>query len=412
VESEKMVKPTVNIAFVLHMHQPIYNLHGSVLNSEVAKNVFDQTMHPYTFPLEVLEKHENVKVTFNFTGSLIEQLSDLANAKYDSRLNGIWQRYRDLKRKGKVEFTGCGYFHPIFPLIKDDDARKQIEAHLEIYERTFGEKPVGFWPPELAFSENMIPLLDNIGFKWVIVDEPHVSSIDGKQKWYELLYRPHFVEHDEHRLTAVVRDRELSIAQQSGYDPIWLMNQIQLKLQRIKQNEEDLLFIIATDGENGWFRHSGEKAGFWGWFFEPLIEKLNSDANFSFIKLTTISEYLSDHPPKEVVKVSAGSWNVPDVPDDGRFLKWTQGKLRKEYWDEIDRTRNRIKNFEETTSKLGSSIPFNVKRGLEEAWRWLLLAEGSDNFYWGNSEWLERVRFCCKQASQKIDEISKIVMPP
>jgi alpha-amylase/alpha-mannosidase (GH57 family) len=92
-----VVKPTLNIAIILHMHQPRYNLTGKASTSRVAKEVFRQTMHPYTFPPEALGDHEEAMVTFNFTGSLIEQINELISTHFDPGFDGIWERYRFLK---------------------------------------------------------------------------------------------------------------------------------------------------------------------------------------------------------------------------------------------------------------------------------------------------------------------------
>jgi alpha-amylase/alpha-mannosidase (GH57 family) len=398
-----VVKPTLNIALILHMHQPRYNITGNTLHSSVAKEVFKQTMHPYTFPPEVLRDHEEATVTFNFTGSLIEQINELISTHFDAGFDGIWERYRFLKEVGRSEYTGCGYFHPIFPLLPEADRRKQIEKHLDIYRETLGGRPVGFWPPELGFSSDLIPLLDDMGFKWTIVDEPHLINANRDKAWYNLLYEPHYVEYNGHRIAVVARDRGISIAQQSGYDPGWLRNEIHRKLNT-KGDGKDRLLVIATDGENGWFRHSGERAGFWGWFFDPLLHKLTQDPTFDGIQLTTVQEYLETHPPEDVVRVEAGTWHF-DGANAGGFLKWTDGQPKTECWREIEETSTLVTHLEDEMKDQYVSCQTEVKEDLEAAWRWLLMAETSCNFYWGTDEWLEKSRICCANAKKQAKAI-------
>ncbi len=408
LEAKLLVKSTLNIAIILHMHQPIYSFTGKILDSEIAREVFVQTMHPYTFPPEAIAKYDGARVTINFTGTLIEQINDLEAADFDPRLEGIWSKYLRVKDAGKVEFTGCGYFHPILPLIPETDRKKQIEMHLKIYEETFGGKPAGFWPPEVAFSSDLVPLLADMGFQWTIVDEPHVTNANKDKDWRKLLYYPHFVERDGRRITVVVRDRGISIAQQSGYDPQWLMNEVQSKLKgMLKTGGEDLLLVVATDGENGWFRHSGDKAGFWGWFFMPLLEKIASDPRFGFVKLTTVQDYLKAHPPEDTVNVESGSWNVQGMSDDGRFLKWIGDAPRKQRWEQIARTNEYLRNLGDRINRSNLDSP-KVKQSLREAWKWLLTAESSDYFYWGIEEWLSKCSFCCEKAIQKAKEIERL----
>ena len=400
-----MNEPTLHLAVVLHMHQPKYNLTGPSHKSKIARDVFNQTIHPYTYPSEVIKRYRNARITFNYTGSLVEQLNELMSVNFDPRLKGLWDKFNEVKELGRADFTGCGYFHPIFPLIPEEDGRKQIEMHLEMYKDVFNGRPGGFWPPELAFGMKMIPLLKEVGFKWTIIDEPHVINLNRDKDRHELLYHPHYAEYGGNSIIVIPRDRSISNAQQSGYDPSWLRNEIEHRIQ--PYNDGDMLLTVATDGENGWFRHSGENAGFWGWFFEPLLRLLNRDSDFQFIKLTTIDEYLKDHPPEDAIVVEDGSWNVPGTFDDGRFLKWTEGKQREEVWTDIHETNRLIHEADKKIENLGKTCLPSLRRTLKQAWRWLLMAEGSDYFWWGIEEWLNRSKFCCTKAKEKANQILK-----
>jgi len=398
-----MGEPTLYLAIVLHMHQPRYNLAGPTQESETARDVFNQTIHPYTYPAEVIRRYEKARVTINFTGSLIEQLDELAAVGFDPRLKGLWNRYREAGRLRRADFTGCGYFHPIFPLLPRHDQEKQVEMHLETFETTFGGRPNGFWPPELAFSMKLIPLLEEKGFKWTIADEPHVINGNKGKKRHELLYHPHYVEYEGHTIVVIPRDRGISNAQQSGYNPLWLRDEVKNRIQ--PNNDGTMLLTVATDGENGWFRHAGENAGFWGWFFEPLVYLLNNDPSFQFIKLTTIDEYLEEHPPEDTINVEDGSWNVPGAPDDGRFLKWTEGKQREDTWNDILRTSGLVHEADKRIRDMGQARPPRLTDALRQAWRWLLMAEASDDFWWGGEDWLNRSKICCSKAREKASEI-------
>jgi alpha-amylase/alpha-mannosidase (GH57 family) len=401
----KMTKETLYFALVLHMHQPRYNFNGPTHESEMARDVFGQTLHPYTYPSDALKKDEIARITLNFTGSLIEQLNELANVGFDPRLDDLWKKYKQMDKLGRVEFTGCGYFHPIFPLIPEADQLKQIEEHLSLFKQTFETRPDGFWLPELAFSPKVIPSLVKSGIKWVIVDGPHVVNSNKERNRYQLLYKPHFVEYSGYRIIVVPRDRMISIAQQSGYNPVWLKQEIEREIE--PNNDGEFLLTVATDGENGWFRHSGENAGFWGWFFEPLLYLLKKDPDFQFIKLTTISEYLEQHPPRDTVTVEDGSWNVPDTLDDGRFLKWTGGEERQKTWTRVLEASESIHKTEARIREKGS-CPKEAESTLEQAWRWLLMAESSDDFWWGSKDWLDRSIVCSLKAKEKINETLKL----
>ena len=399
-------KQPLYFALALHMHQPLYNLNGPAYESDVARDVFGQTLHPYTYPAEALRKEEAARVSLNFTGSLIEQMNELASVGFDSRLNGLWDKYKEANALGRADFTGCGYFHPIFPLIPEEDRLKQIEEHLSLYERTFGRRPEGFWLPELAFSPKVIPALVKNGIKWTIIDGPHIVNVNKDKNVFQLLYKPHFAEYDGHRITVVPRDRMISIAQQSGYNPVWLKHEVEREIE--PNNDGEFLLTVATDGENGWFRHSGENAGFWGWFFEPLLYLLKRDPDFQFIRLTTISEYLAEHPPKDTVAVEDGSWNVPDTFDDGRFLKWTGGDERQRTWTRVLEASKAIRQVEEKIAAAKVDCLQEAKDALNKAWRWLLMAEASDDFWWGSKDWLDRSVVCSLKSREKVNEVLRL----
>lgn len=388
------------------MHQPRYNLAGPTYESDMARDVFGQTIHPYTFPAEIVNSHENARINLNFTGTLIEQINELQSVGFDSRLNGLWERYRETIKLRRAVFTGCGYFHPIFPLLPEEDCIRQIEADIKLFEKTFNEKPTGFWLPEMAFSMKVVPALANMGIKWTIVDGPHVTNISKEKNWYQLQYKPHYVEHEGKRIIVIPRDRNISIAQQSGYNPMWLKEQIDSRIE--PHNDGDFLLTVATDGENGWFRHQGENAGFWGWFFEPLLYLLQNDAKFDFVRLVTIDEYLKDHQPEDTVTVEDGSWNVPDVPDDGRFLKWTGGENRQKIWNHILESSRTLHEVEEKVRAQGEKCLVEANSLIDLAWDWLLLAESSDNFWWGSQDWLNRSLKSSMKVREKTNEISRL----
>jgi alpha-amylase/alpha-mannosidase (GH57 family) len=333
-------------------------------------------------------------------------MNELASVGFDSRLNGLWDRYKETRTLGRAEFTGCGYFHPIFPLIPEADRLKQVEKHLSLFERTFGTRPEGFWLPELAFSPKVIPVLAKNGVKWTIVDGPHIINANKNENPYQLLYKPHFAEYDGQRIIVIPRDRMISIAQQSGYNPVWLSHEIERGIEA--NNDGEFLLTVATDGENGWFRHSGENAGFWGWFFEPLLYLLKKDPDFQFIKLTTITEYLAEHPPKDTVNVEDGSWNVPDTFDDGRFLKWTGGEERQRTWARVLEASGSLHETEQKIAAGRVNCPPEANDALDQAWRWLLMAEASDDFWWGSKDWLDRSVVCSLKAREKINEVSRL----
>jgi hypothetical protein len=69
----------------------------------------------------------------------------------------------------------------------------------------------------------LIPLLKRLGYRYVLVDSEHVEAL-SPMRWEELRYRPHVARYDGKEIVVVVRDRDLSYAQESGTDHGWFMH--------------------------------------------------------------------------------------------------------------------------------------------------------------------------------------------
>ena len=99
-----------------------------------------------------------------------------------------------------------GFFHPIFPLIPVADWEEQLRTGRELMREVFGRAPRGFWPPEMAFSMEMIPALAKAGYDYVVVDGVHVHPADGVSD----VFRPYIACHDGVCITVVpARSRRL-----------------------------------------------------------------------------------------------------------------------------------------------------------------------------------------------------------
>jgi len=57
---------------------------------------------------------------------------------------------------------------------------------------------------------------------------------------------------------------------------------------------------------------------------------------------------------------------------------------------------------------LGKNCPLEAVGTLQQAWRWLLMAEASDSFWWGSEDWLNRSVICSIKAREKVKEVSRL----
>lgn len=113
-----------------------------------------------------LLEHPDAKVTININGVLAELLA--ANGEIDV-IDGL----KELLRRGQIELTASAKFHPLLPMLPDDEIIRQIELNTETHQKFFGDlyQPKGFFPPEMAFSKHVAEVVARQGYQWIIVDE-------------------------------------------------------------------------------------------------------------------------------------------------------------------------------------------------------------------------------------------------
>jgi len=80
---------------------------------------------------------------------------------------------KNLAEKGQIEFTGSAMYHPILPLIPQEEVVRQIQLNTGVNRKYFGDvyHPQGFFPPEMCYSQEVAKTVAGMGFRWIIVDE-------------------------------------------------------------------------------------------------------------------------------------------------------------------------------------------------------------------------------------------------
>jgi predicted glycosyl hydrolase (DUF1957 family) len=161
-----------------------------------------------------------------------------------------------------IELLGTGYYHPVLPLIPPPDWIEQLERWQGIGAHLLARSGfAGFWPPEMGFTMELIPLLKRLGYHYVLVDSEHVEPIT-QMGWDEVRYRPHLARFGNDEIVVVVRDGELSNAHEAGIDADWFLGEVTARTQHC---DYPALVTTCTDGENGgWFRNTSPHGNFWG----------------------------------------------------------------------------------------------------------------------------------------------------
>ena len=371
---------TIHHALVLNLHQPAGNLEHLLTEREwEAKEI----LYAYDRIPRSLWTYEDVgRIHLSLSGTLLETLS---SPEFQDRVYGtvdcgslLWH----LQNQSIIEILGTGYYHPVFPLIPEADREEHLSRWQSMARHLFWRENFhGFWPPEMGFSMELIPLLRRHGFRYVIVDSEHVEPVTP-MRWEESRYRPHVARHGDDEIVVIVRDRDLSDAQEAGMEFDWFESEV---AERTKWCDFEPLVTTCTDGENGgWFRNTTEGSNFWSCFYRELMENARSGGA---IRPTFITDYIDRYGVHGEVIIKEGAWNTGW--HHGRdFMQWTGSQAQKDALARVQEVSAAFHAAHANAIKAEQHDP-DLWRHLAEAhWR-LLRAETSCNFYWGE-DWVHR----------------------
>lgn len=374
---------TIYHALVLNFHQPAGNLEELLINKpwETQQILYALDRMPRT-----LWAYEDVaRVHLSLSGTLLETLAD---PKFQQLVYGyvdcgslLWQ----LQNNSIFNILGTGYYHPVLPLIPKADHEEHLRRWRGIAEHKFGRSNFeGFWPPEMSFSMELIPLIKRMGFQYVLVDSDNVVAVTA-MTWGELRYRPHIAKYGNDEIIVIVRDRELSNAQESGMNYSWFAHEV---YQRTQDCNFPPLVTTCSDGDNGgWFRNFTEGSNFWSGFYVNLLDVAKE--NQPEVLPTFIHDYIKQHGVHGEVSVNTAAWNT-GWHDGKDFIQWTGSKAQKDALEKVRLASKKIHNAYAQTN--------NNRSNLEQAMWHLLRAETSCNFYWGEA----RVNHCNQDIEQAL----------
>lgn len=309
--------------------------------------------------------------------------------------------HQELMASGQVELTTTPFFHPILPLLCDKRSARQampgcaLPQHLESYREDavvqlqramayhtelFGRPPVGMWPSEGSVSQEIIPLIADVGIQWIATDEEILSAStngwvgrdgNGYLRHPEMLYRPWRLEEQGRPLQAVFRDHGLSDLIGFQYQRIDAAHAVQDfvgKLEAIgkavePQNQgRPVLVPVILDGENCWEYYPDGGVQFLRTLYRTCADRPS-------LRPVRISDYLHDHPATDRIgQLFAGSWISHN------FAIWIGHEEDNTAWDLLYHTREFLKRMQAE-----GDVPPAV---LAQAWDEIYIAEGSDWYWW------------------------------
>ena len=370
--------------------------------------------------------------------SFTREDTDLILRKQQEYLARIVPLYNHLRDRGQIEIATSPYFHPILPLLVDsstakrgnaeerrewkgvplpdppfrhpEDAVEQVRLAVEAHKVAFGEVPLGMWPPEGAVCPEILPILARHGFRWFATDEAILSrslgvpierDAYGHLEAPYILYQPYAVLQSpisnlQSPLAVIFRDHVLSDrigfvyqsmdGQEAAED---LIHRLQVVYERLNDRSAEpssrasrlsstkslaeghsrrsldnpYLLSIILDGENCWesYPDYGDP------FLHHLYQRLSEETT---IETVTVSDYLERFPPRETIeRLATGSWI------GGNLETWIGEAEQNRAWEVLGRVREELVAWQGATPGAGFDV-------LEDAWRQIYVAEGSDWFWW------------------------------
>jgi hypothetical protein len=379
------------------MHQPPSNIDHLLETDEWAAK---EILFAYDRMPRALWGYEDLaRVNVIMSGTLLETLS---HPDFQRRAYGIvdcgsllWA----LQNTRIFEQLGTAYYHPVLPLIPQNDWDEQIRRWQSMGRHIFARDHfAGFWPPELGFDMKLIPHLVEAGYEYVIVDSEYVDPVDDMD-WHELRYRPHIAEHDGAQIVVVVRDRDLSNAQLAGMDYGWFYHELH---ERTKSCDFPPLVTTATDGDNGgWFRNVHPKGNFWAYFYKEALDEIR--AGNSSMRPTFISDYLRRFGAEGRVEVRRGAWNT-DKHHGWDFHQWMGSQTQRDGMARVHQMSQDLHTlYWEAAAGPDGRDPSLLHLIDEARWR-LLRAQTSCNFYWGEA-WVGRAHVDLDGAAAHLAEV-------
>ncbi len=312
-------------AIGLHFHQPVGNF------SEILERSYSNCYRPF---LELLSKYPDIKMTFHFSGNLLDYLE----SQHPEFLDEVMR----LVIRGQVEIMGGGYYEPIFQAIPKRDRIGQIEMLSDYTEKKFSVRPKGIWIPERVWSSDIIPDLTSCGMKYCILDSNHFTRAGVNQ---DDLYGYFMAKDKDKKIAVFPSDESLRYM-----IPFRFPNETIDYFASIKK--EHPLFIYGDDaekfGEWPWTHEWVYNKGWLNSFFKTLVDSRD------WIETVKFSEYMNTHLPLKEVEIPEASYM--------EMMEWAEGpwtNFLKKY-PESNHMHKRMLYISERINKLTDDSRFDA----------------------------------------------------
>jgi len=318
---------------LLHIYQP------PTQDIEILKKIDKESYKPL---FKMIQEHENAKFCLNINGILVDML-------YEFGLGDTMDLIKDLVKEKKLEIVGTAKFHPILPLIPQKEAEHQIKLNEIVNKREFGKNWIksGFFPPEMAISPEVIKIVKDLGYEWIIMSGIAISS-----EWaYDKIYQ------SPEGLLLFFRDDILSNKISfKEIKPNEFIDSLKNLFNNNNNNKNDVdddnsYIIVAQDGETFGHHIKNYEKDFLG----KVLTKLEKEDEVQTCFISEIKNYFPIE--KKPITPKKSSWSTidTDLKDNEYYPLWKHKKndIHRHYWkivnnlnklielaDSIDKSKN------------------------------------------------------------------------
>lgn len=290
----------IDFVFGLHLYQPPNQ------EPQILERI---TKESYLPVIDLILSHPKAFLVIDLARSAIENLEKQGLGR------SFLEKIKIASALKKISLTNTAAYHPILPLLPKREIKRQVLLNEESYKVLFGDfyqKPEGFFPPEMAFSQKLVSIFEELGYRWLITgDTPFVCryrlnppfNLIPAQKNVAIFLRSDFW------------SNRIASGSLSGKE---FSSNLKKELNEWFGRNRGYL-IVWVDWET--FGHHWPN--FVEKFLAPFFDSLNQEIN-----LCSNSDLLSRYSQREII-IPPGSWSTT-AEDFGKKNYWPLWKNPKE----------------------------------------------------------------------------------
>jgi len=301
----------INFTFGIHNHQPIGNF----------ESIFEEAYQKAYLPfLEVLAKHSTIKVTFHFSGILLEWI-----VKHHPEFISM---VKNLLGTGQIELMTGGYYEPILAMLYDRDGIGQIRKLSEYIKELFDYEPKGMWLAERVWEPHLAKLISEAGVEYTVIDDLPFKSAG---LFEEQLFGYYITEEQGYPLKVFPINEKLRFL-----IPFHPVKEVINYFESEATEKEEKLAVMADDGEKfGIWPGTHELVYRQNWLEEFFSEL---EKNRKWIQTFTFSEHIAQFPPKGRIYLPTGSYS--------QMMEWVLPTRARKEFNDIQREIEKLSQSE------------------------------------------------------------------